>query len=57
MANTAYDHRLAEYPEKKFTLINSSGAARFYDAIGNHGFYIWAKAENFELDFLTRVIY
>ena len=40
-----------------FTLINSAGAARFYDAIGNHGFYIGAKAENFELDFLTRVIY
>ena len=46
MANTAYDHKLTEYPKKQFILINSAGAARFCITMGNHGFYNGAKAEN-----------
>ena len=56
MENTAYDHKLTEYSQKKLSN-NSSGAAYFCIKVGNHGFYNGAKDENFEIDFFTRIIY
>ena len=57
MANIVYDHKLTEYKKKMFILRNSAGGAHFCITMGNHGFYNGAKAENFEIDFLTRIIY
>ena len=52
-----YDQKLIEYQNKCFILINWAVAARFGITIGNYGFYNGTNAENFEIDFLTRMIY
>ena len=45
MASTAYDHKLTEYPKKKYFNKLSQGST-FFNYNGNHEFYNGTKAEN-----------